>query len=86
MISGRRKFHHISDVRDELGWLPVSQLHKQHCLTLLHQIISAGEPQALASLLQANSYLRSRQDADLALTSAREPRQVQNLVQHRPAL
>ena len=32
VISGRRKFDHISDVRDELGWLPVSLLDEQHSL------------------------------------------------------
>ena len=74
VISGRRKFDHISDVRDDLEWLTVPQLYKQHCLTFIHKILRSGEPQALASHLQANSTLRSRntrQDADLALPRVR---------------
>jgi len=74
VISGRRKFDRISGVRGELGWPTVPQLHEQHCLTLLHKIIRTGEPQALASRLQPNSELRSRntrQDTDLALPPGR---------------
>ena len=74
VISGRRKFDHISDVREELGWHTVRQLYKQHTLTLLHKIMDTGEPQALASQIQANSSLRSRstrQDTDLALPRVR---------------
>ena len=74
VISGRRKFDHISDVRDDLGWPTVPQLYEQHCFTFIHKILRSGEPQALASHLQANSTLRSRntrQDADLALPRVR---------------
>ena len=74
VISGRRKFDHISDVRDDLGWPTVPELHEQHCLNFLHKIVSTGIPQALASKLQANSDFRSRntrQDADLALPRIR---------------
>ena len=74
VISGRRKFDHISDLRDELGWPTVPELHEQHCLTFLHKIIRTGVPQALASKLQANSVSRSRntrQDPDLALPRIR---------------
>ena len=38
VISGRRKFDHISDVRDELGWPTARQLYELHSLTLLHKI------------------------------------------------
>ena len=64
----------ISDVRDELGWPTVSRLHKQHSLTLLHKIRSTNEPQVLASQLQTNAEIRSRntrRDADLALPRIR---------------
>ena len=70
VVSGRRKFDHISDVREELGWPPARQLYQIHSLSLLHKILLTGEPQALASQLQANSSLRSRstrQDTELAL-------------------
>ena len=74
VISGRRKFDHISDVRAELGWPTAQQLYRQHSLNLLHKIRNTGEPQALASQLQVNSDLRSRstrQNSDLALPRVR---------------
>ena len=74
VISGRRRFDHISDVRDELGWPTARQLYELHSLNFLHKIRRTGEPLALSSQLQANSELRSRntrQDADLALPRAR---------------
>ena len=74
VVSGRRKFDHISDVREELGWPTARQLYKQHSVGLLHKILVTGEPQALASQLQINSSLRSRstrQDTDMALPRVR---------------
>ena len=73
-VSGRRKFDHISDVRDELGWLTARQLYELQSLNLLHKIRTTEEPQALASRLSTNSEFRSRntrQDADLALPRVR---------------
>ena len=73
-VSGRRKFDHISDVREELGWPTARQLYEQHSLNFLHKIRCTGEPEALSSQLQVNSTLRSRstrQDADLALPRVR---------------
>ena len=54
-VSGRRKFDHISDVREELGWLTARQLYELQSLNLLHKIRRTGEPQALASRLLTNS-------------------------------
>ena len=73
-VSGRRKFDHISDVREELGWPTARQLYELHSLSFLHKIRCTGEPEALSSQLQVNSVLRSRttrQDADLALPRVR---------------
>ena len=73
-VSGRRKFEHISDVREELGWPTARQLYEQHSLNFLHKIRCTGEPEALSSRLQVNSTLRSRstrQGADLALPRVR---------------
>ena len=73
-VSGRRKFDHISDVREELGWPTDRQLYEQYSLNFLHKIRCTGEPEALSSQLQVNSTLRSRstrQDADLALPRVR---------------
>ena len=74
VVSGRRKFDHISDVREELGWPTARQLYRQHSLCLLHKILATGEPQALASQIHSNSSLRARstrQDTDLALPHVR---------------
>ena len=73
-VSGRRKFDHISDVREELGWPTARQLYELHSLSFLHKIRCTGEPEALSSQRQVNSVLRSRttrQDADLALPRVR---------------
>ena len=74
VISGKRKFDHISDVRAELGWPTAQQLYRQHSLSLLHKIRNTGEPQSLASQLHVNSDLRSfstRQNFNLALPRVR---------------
>ena len=74
VISGRRKFDHISDVRGELGWPTARQLYEYHSLFFLHKIRCTEEPEALFSQLTVNSVLRSRttrQDADLALPRVR---------------
>ena len=73
-VSGRRKYDHISDVREELGWLTARQLYELQSLSLLHKISRTRESQALASQLSVNSELRSRstrQDTDLALPHVR---------------
>ena len=73
-VSGRRKYDHVSDVRDDLGWLTARQLYELQSLNILHKIRSTGEPQALASQLSANSELRlrhTRQDTDLFLPRVR---------------
>ena len=72
--SGRRKFDHISDVREELGWPTARRLYKLHSLNFLHKIRCTGEPESLSSQLQTNSSLRTRitwQDTDLALLRVR---------------
>ena len=74
VISGRRKFDRISDVRDALGWPTARELYKLHSLNLLHKIRITEEPLVLSSQLRANSTLRSRstrQDGDLALPRVR---------------
>ena len=70
VISGKRKYDHISEVRAEIGWPTAQQLYRQQSLNLLHKIRNTGEPQTLASQLHANHDLRSlstRQNFDLAL-------------------
>ena len=76
VVSGRRKFDHISDVRDDLGWLDSSQLFHFQSLSLLHKIITSGEPECIASQISTNrdnpSHVRStRQDHLLHLPAIR---------------
>ena len=74
VISGKRKFDHISEVRVETGWPTSQQLYTQHSLNLLHKIRNTGEPYVLASRLNTNSDIRprsTRQNHDLALPRVR---------------
>ena len=54
VISGRRKYDHVSDVRDALGSLDSSQLLHHQSLSLLHKIIQTGEPESIASQIRSN--------------------------------
>ena len=54
VISGRRKFDHISDVLDELEWLRAPDFLAHVDLSLIHGIITSGEPHALRSHLSFN--------------------------------
>ena len=54
VTSDRRKYDHVSDVRDALGWLDSSQLLHHQSLTLLHKIIQTGEPESIASQIRSN--------------------------------
>lgn len=49
VISGRRKFDHVSDVLRDLHWLSAQNLYRYHSMTLLKRIIATGEPEALHS-------------------------------------
>ena len=48
VISGRRRYDHISDVLRELGWLTAENMFLYHGLTLLNKIRCASEPESLA--------------------------------------
>ena len=48
IISGRRKYDHISDVVSELGWLDVNQLIDYGDLRLLHKLLTTERPAVLA--------------------------------------
>ena len=47
-VSGRRKFDHISDVREELGGPTARQLYELHSLNFLHKICCTDEPEVLS--------------------------------------
>ena len=76
VISGRRKFDRISDVRSELGWLDAQDLSVAQTLTLLHKVRRYGVPESLAAQFCLNRDLpgrvrSTRQDGLLSLPSSR---------------
>ena len=60
VISGRRKFDHISDVLRELGLLSAPALVNYHTLTLVHGVLRHAEPEELARLFCRCGDLRQR--------------------------
>ena len=51
VISGRKKFEHISDVIRELGCMNVSEMISYFDLCTMHAILSHGKPDTLRSWL-----------------------------------
>ena len=60
VISGKRKFDHISDVRERLEWLSAPDLVRYHTLTLAHRVMRWGEPDSLSCVFRPNSEVRDR--------------------------
>ena len=61
VIFGRKKFDHVSDLLENLGWLSAGDLAQYHTLCLVHKARRLGEPEALASGLARVSDTRDRQ-------------------------
>ena len=61
VISGRRKYDHISDVQRGLGWLSAPELVRYHTLMLVHKVLRHGEPEGLARLFWRCRDVRDRQ-------------------------
>ena len=59
VIFGRRKFDHVSDLHDLLGWMPPQSMANYQTVVTAHKIIKQGEPESLAALL-ASSDTRER--------------------------
>ena len=49
VISGRRKFDHVSDVLRDLGWLSARNMYSYHVLTLLKRMLVTAQPESIAS-------------------------------------
>ena len=54
VLSGRRKFDHISDVLRQLGWLDAQQFVMFSDVCMLQKILTSGEPNAIRSLCLLN--------------------------------
>ena len=60
VISGRRKFDHISDVLRDLEWLSARSLHRYHAMTLLKRALVTGQPESLATHLVQRRHVHQR--------------------------
>ena len=60
VVSGRRKFQHISDVLTELGWMSVQQLVSYSTLCATHKILVTGEPECIRAALLLNRDVTTR--------------------------
>ena len=70
VLSGRRKFDHISDVLNQLDWFTAEHMHLYHGLNLLKRIISTSEPEAIAADLvrRGDIHKRDTRSADQLVT------------------
>ena len=60
VIFGRKKFDHVSDLREKLGWLPAQLMADHSTLCLTHKVLEAKEPESLAAVLRYNRDSRQR--------------------------
>ena len=72
VLSGRRKFDHISDVLHRLNWLTAEHLYLYHGLNLLKRVISTSEPESIADNLvrRGDIHQRDTRNADHLVTPA----------------
>ena len=74
VVSGRRKYDHVSDVIRELGWLRATDMVSYFDVCLMHNILSCGKPPQLRSWLSYNYEhvcRPTRQSQHLTLPKAR---------------
>ena len=60
VLSGKRKFDHISGTLRSLGWLSAGQLHQYYTLMALRRLTDSSEPEALAALFVMNRETHTR--------------------------
>ena len=60
VIFGRKKFDHVSDLLQELGWLTADDMVAMHTLTLMHKVRRTGEPDMLARQFHTAAETRER--------------------------
>ena len=60
VIFGRKKFDHVSDLLQRLGWLSAGDMATLRTLSLAHSVLCSGEPERLASSFILNSQIRDR--------------------------
>ena len=60
VLSGKRKYDHISGTLKSLGWLPAGQLHQYYTVMALRRLTDSAEPEALAALFVRNREVHTR--------------------------
>ena len=60
VVSGRRKFQHISDVLNRLGWMSVQQLIEYSTLCATHKILVTDEPECIREAFMFNKDITTR--------------------------
>ena len=60
VVSGRRKYDHVSDVIDDLGWLTADSMYMYHYLVLVRKMLVTSEPQHLARCLVTRQSVHGR--------------------------
>ena len=60
VISGRRKFDHVSDVMRDLEWLSAHNMHMYHALTLLKRTLDTSQPESIAVKLVRRRHVHQR--------------------------
>ena len=61
VISGRKKFDHISEVLQKLNWLSASQLAQYHRAQMVRKVISLQLPETLHEIITAADYKHEHQ-------------------------
>ena len=49
VVSGKRKYDHVSEVLKELRWLSAENMWRIQSITLLKKILESGQPEALSN-------------------------------------
>ena len=74
VISGRRKYDHISDVVRNLRWFSADQLVQYHTLCLLKKVLITGQPSDIASMFAVAEHTHNTRQTH----QFRRPRAVSN--------
>ena len=76
VIFGRRKFDHVTDLREKLNWMPPEYMYKLQTMATARKAIHYGEPVALASMFARNrdSSTRDRNTRQDNLLQLQRPR------------
>ena len=72
VLSGRRKFDHVSDILNRFDWLTAEHLYLYRGLSLLKRMLTTSEPESIAGDLvtRGDAHRRTTRNADHLVTPA----------------